>query len=113
MRELGFPDAARICLTHSFCRRLFSGYIGPYDLPEDTLRELQALIERTDQDDYDRLIQLCDCLAGNGAVVEMEERMEDVRRRYGYYPEEKREAYRRLRRYFEEKCGKDIYEVCK
>lgn len=113
LMELGYPNAARVCLTHSFCRGDFSGYVGRYDLPEEEQDRLKALLEQTAQDDYDRLIQLCDCLAGNGKVVDMEARMEDVCRRYGYYPEEKREVYRRLRRYFEEKCGKDIYEVCK
>ena len=32
------------------------------------------------------LIQLCDALAGAEGVLEIEARMEDVRRRYGAYP---------------------------
>ena len=39
--------------------------------------------------------------------------MEDVKRRYGSYPPEKWEANLRIRAYFEEKTGKDIYEIVK
>ena len=38
-------------------------------------------------DEYDRLIQLCDSLAGADGVMDIIERMEDVRRRYGDYPQ--------------------------
>ena len=62
-------------------------------------------------DDYDRLIQLCDSLAGSEGVLKLEERMEDVKKRYGSYPQEKWEFNIRLKEYFEKKTGKDIYEV--
>ena len=41
----------------------------------------------------------------------MEERMEDARRRYGFYPQDKREANFRLKEYFEAEMGRDLYEV--
>lgn len=62
-------------------------------------------------DDYDRLIQLCDAIAGAECVLNMEERMEDVRRRYGTYPQNKWNSNLALKKYFEEKMGKDIYAV--
>lgn len=62
-------------------------------------------------DDYDRLIQLCDSLAGAEGVLDIEERMEDVRRRYGSYPEEKWNSNLRLKREFEERMGENIYQV--
>ena len=37
--------------------------------------------------------------------------MEDVKKRYGSYPQEKWEFNIRLKEYFEKKTGKDIYEV--
>lgn len=43
--------------------------------------------------------------------MDMEARMADVARRYGSYPEDKREANRALRRYFEEKMSADLYEA--
>ena len=64
-------------------------------------------------DDYDKLIQLCDALAGAEGVVSMEERMTDIKRRYGSYPQEKWDANMALRRYFEKKAGEDIYLLVK
>ena len=40
-------------------------------------------------DEYDRLIQLCDSIAGAEGVLDIEERMNDVKRRYGFYPQKK------------------------
>lgn len=44
-------------------------------------------------------------------MLDIEERMSDVKRRYGAYPQEKWDANIRLKAYFEEKAGKEIYEV--
>ena len=45
-------------------------------------------------------------------VAKMEERMLDVKRRYGSYPQDKWDANIGLRAYFEEKAGgKNIYEL--
>ena len=54
-------------------------------------------------DDYDKLIQLCDALAGSGGVLNIEDRMRDVKQRYGYYPQEKWNSNIRLKNYFEKK----------
>ena len=62
-------------------------------------------------DDYDRLIQLCDSIAGAEGVMDMEDRMADVKRRYGTYPQTKWEANLALKRYFEKKMGQDLYEA--
>jgi hypothetical protein len=37
--------------------------------------------------------------------------MDDVEKRYGRYPEEKRRAHYRLKAYFDEKAGFDLYTV--
>ena len=60
-------------------------------------------------DDYDRLIQLCDSLAGAEGVLDIEERMGDVKRRYGMYPEAKWNSNLAIKKYFEDKMGKDVY----
>ena len=113
MRKLDYEDVARVCLSHSFSTPDFRTYIGKYDVTDDQKEELRQLLSQMEYDDYDRLIQLCDCLAGTDGVVDMEERMLDVKRRYGEYPQEKWDNNLRLRRYFEEKAGKDIYEIVK
>ena len=111
MMDLGYEAAARICLTHSFCQPRLDVYIGNFDISREQQAFLQEILDGLEFDDYDRLIQLCDCLAGAEGIVDMEARMNDVERRYGYYPQSKRETNLWLRRYFEEKTGRNIYEV--
>lgn len=53
-------------------------------------------------------IQLCDAIAGAEGVLTIEERMTDVKNRYGSYPEEKWNKNLELKKHFEEKLGKDI-----
>ena len=113
MEELGYGDVARVCLSHSFSTPDFRTYIGKYDLPQEQIVEIRNALAVMAYDDYDRLIQLCDCLAGTEGVVDMEARMLDVKRRYGEYPQEKWDNNMRLKAYFEAKTGKDIYEVVK
>ncbi len=64
-------------------------------------------------DDYDRLFQLCDALAGSGIVLDIEERMNDVQNRYGTYPINKWNSNLNLKTYFEDKAGRDIYRLVK
>lgn len=111
MKELGYDDVARICLTHSFNNRNLDEYIGKKDISEEETQWLISVLQNTEYDDYDRLIQLCDALAGNGVVLDCEERMLDVRNRYGYYPQSKWDTNMKLKEYFERKTGQDIYKL--
>lgn len=110
MTELGYDEAARICLSHSFSIQKLEDYIGKWDVPQEEQQELRALLAEMVYDDYDRLIQVCDSLAGI-TVVDMEERMADVKRRYGSYPQDKWDRNLEMKGYFEEKMGQDIYTV--
>lgn len=113
MMDLGYTAAARICLTHSFSFPTLDAYIGNRDISGEKQAQLQSLLTGLEFDDYDRLIQLCDCMAKPEGVVPMEERMADVKRRYGSYPQEKWVANMALKTYFDQKAGKDIYELVK
>ena len=113
MMELGYGEVARVCLTHSFSTPDLRTYIGKFDVTEEQLQEMKDLLAGMVYDDYDRLIQLCDALAMAEGVVDIETRMLDVKRRYGHYPQEKWDNNMALKAYFEEKCGKSIYEVVK
>lgn len=108
LTALGYDEAARICITHSFARQDIKDYIGKIDIPTDALEELKQLLAGYNYDDYDRLIQLCDGIALPTGSVSVEERIADVKKRYGSYPEEKRNKTLELKRYFEEKSGLDI-----
>ncbi len=111
MMLLGYDEAAKICLTHSFNNQSVKEYIGKYDASDEEMELIQTTLTKTVFDDYDRLIQLCDSLAGSEGVLDIEERMGDVRKRYGCYPKEKWDTNIRLKEYFEQKTGKDIYDV--
>ena len=111
MSELGYDEAARICLSHSFNEGKLENYIGKFDITEEETEELRLALAAMKFDEYDKLIQLCDSLAAAEGVVDMKERMEDIRRSYGQYPQSKWDKNMELKTYFEQKAGKDIYTV--
>lgn len=113
MKELGYDEVARICLTHSFSVPDLEVYIGNRDISDKQQEEIRAALAVCVYDEYDKLIQLCDALAGADGVVPMEERMADIRKRYGSYPQDKWDANMALKSYFEEKAGEDIYCLVK
>lgn len=111
MNSLGYDEAAKICLTHSFNNQTTDVYVGSFDTTEEELHMIQNALETIVMDEYDKLIQLCDAIAGSNGVLDIEERMNDVKKRYGFYPQEKWENNLKLKRYFEEKMGKNLYIV--
>ena len=111
MLELGYDEVARICLSHSFSIQRIEDYVGNIDVTEEEWAELKVALDSMNYDDYDLLIQLCDSMAGAEGIVSMEERMGDVKRRYGAYPQDKWDRNLELKRIFSEKAGKDIYKI--
>lgn len=111
MMSLGYDEAAQICLTHSFHNQTTDDYIGNFDTTKEELQLIQDTLKTVVMDEYDRLIQLCDAMGGAEGVLDIEERMNDVKQRYGSYPQEKWDANIKLKKHFEEKMGKDIYSV--
>ena len=111
LKNLGYDKLAKICLTHSFNLKTIEDYIGKIDISQDQYEELKTLLAATEFDDYDRLIQLLDSTCGADGTKNMEERMNDVKQRYGYYPEGKWKKNFELKAYFEKLMGRDFYEV--
>lgn len=112
MMSLGYDEVAKICLTHSFNNQSLDEYIGKFDVTDEEWMLIKTELSRVSYDAYDWLIQLCDCLAGTEGVLDIEERMGDIKKRYGFYPQEKWNANIKLMRYFEDKMNEDIYIVC-
>ncbi len=108
MRDLGYEDAARICLTHSFNTKVFEDYIGNVDIPGEKLAVLREALAACEFDDYDRLIQLCDAIGTAEGPAPLEVRMGDVKRRYGRYPQDKWDKNFETKAYFEEKAGRTL-----
>ena len=111
MMSLGYTDAARICLTHSFNQRKIEAYVGNFDTTEEETELIKTKLQEAELDDYDKLIQLCDSISGAEGVMDIIDRMSDVKRRYGAYDPEKWDANLALKDYFEQKMGKDLYEA--
>ena len=113
LKNLGYDQLAKICLTHSFNLHIIDDYIGKIDITDAQYEELKNLLAATEYDDYDHLIQLLDSTCGADGTKNMEDRMNDVKQRYGYYPEGKWNKNFELKDYFEKLMGRDLYEVIK
>ena len=111
MQRLGYHQVARICLTHSFLNQDLHLYIGKLDIPDQEVEEVKTLLQHIVYDDYDCLIQLCDALAGCEGVMDIEERMADVKRRYGNYPQAQWDKNLELKSYFETKAKQNIDDI--
>ena len=111
MMSLGYDDVARICLTHSFNEKDIEGYVGNRDTTPEETELIVTKLEETELDDYDKLIQLCDAISGAEGVMDIIDRMTDVKNRYGSYDQSKWDTNLGLKAYFEERMGKDLYEA--
>ena len=112
MMQLGYDEVARVCLSHSFNDQSLADYVGNRDTTPEETALIESALASMVYDEYDRLIQLCDSLAGAEGVLDIEERMLEVKRRYGAYPQHKRDINLALKAHFEALCGgRDIYEV--
>jgi hypothetical protein len=113
LTSLGYEDAARIALTHSFPYRHVDAIFGHWDCNDEEHKMVANFLEETIFNDYDRLLQLCDCLALPNGVCVLEKRMIDVALRHGTneYTIQKWKAFINLQTYFEQKIGRSIYKV--
>lgn len=109
--EKGLPeDIARICMTHSFNPKEAVKNLELED--KDAEKRIKDYVLATEYDDYDRLIQLADYMSGAHGVSTIERRYCSVMRRHGLtHPREILNQIYELKRYFDEKCGIDVYEL--
>lgn len=117
LQGLGYEDAARISMTHSFANGDYREIFGEWDVDADELAFIQSYLAQAEFDDYDRLIQLCDALAMADGFVLMEKRMMDVAIRYGIddgvsaYSVRKWRKKFEIREDFERRMGCSIYSL--
>ncbi len=119
----GFPEAGRVCLTHSFpvpYRPEEGSLVYVSDewdgTPEelDTLKRLLSKIDTEAPDyEYDRLITLCDSISQAEGFCIMEQRLVDVAVRYGSNEKTalRWRGFLQIKQEFEAKMGRSIYEV--
>lgn len=117
--SLGYEDAARICLTHSFPAPLkhVRYALGEWHCSESEVQRVQTFLDGVKYTAYDRLIQLCDALALPEGPVLMEKRLMDVTLRHGLVPGdpawtlEKWRAFFGLKDEFDAAVGSSIYDL--
>lgn len=113
LMEKGYDQAARISMTHSFAIKSLESALGTIDVTEAEKQFMLDYIENCEYDDYDLLMQVCDSIALAEGPADMETRMGDVKRRYGWYPQDKWDRHMELGRYFEERTGRKLMDIVK
>ena len=113
MMELGEPELAVICLTHSFASQNVEHFEGKHDCTSEQKAFIKAFVENREYDDYDKLIQLCDALSLPTGACLVEKRFVDVALRYGVqdYTTTRWRAFLGLKKYFDNLCGCNIYTL--
>jgi hypothetical protein len=113
LMKLGFSDAARICLTHSFVLQDAQAVAGIWDCSAEELQTVDELLQSIHYTTYDRLIQLCDCLAVSTGFCLMEVRFIDVAFRHGIDNsyKERWQAYYSIKNDFEDALKISIYQL--
>jgi hypothetical protein len=111
--ELGYPDAARICLTHSYPAKNAAEGAGGWDDTEEDYQFVQTFLNGIEYSPYDRLIQLCDSISLPSGFCLMEKRLVDVVMRYGFndHTLSKWTAFFEIKKEFEAVIGFSIYRL--
>lgn len=113
LKQQGYPDAARVCITHSFVLQDINLYVGENDCTPDERRFLIEYLANLEYNIYDRLIQLSDTLALPTGFCLVETRLVDVALRYGVnqLTIPRWRAFFQIKQQFEEAIGQSIYDV--
>jgi hypothetical protein len=111
--DLGYEDAARITLTHSFPIADLRVFVGEYDCSPEDLLLLKEFISMVKYTKFDRLIQLCDAIALPSGFCLIEKRMIDVAMRLGIneFTIPGWEARFKIMAEFESEIGCSIYSI--
>jgi len=114
MTEKGYPAIARVCLTHSFPHQDIRAYGGAdFNCSDEEIAIISKFLSGAVYDDYDKLIQLCDCLGSAEGICLMEKRMLDVTMRHGFgeFTISRWGSFLELKNYFDKICGLNIYSL--
>ena len=112
MTSEGYPDAARICLTHSF--PVFKAESIPcWDCSKKEYVSVKKYLKNTQPTKMDRLIQLCDVLAMAEGFVTIDRRLVDTTLRYNIDKNtlNRWRGYLQIQADFEQEIGYSIYKL--
>jgi hypothetical protein len=113
MLGLGYPDAARICITHAFPVKDVRSIYGEWDCTAEEVKFVQDFLDAIDYTDYDRLVQLCDAVSLSSGYCMLEKRMVDTALRRGITQHilPRWRALLDIRAYFDQQIGCPIYDI--
>ena len=113
LMDEGYPDAAQICLTHSYPIPDVGAGSGKWDGTKAEEEFVANFLAESAYSPYDRLIQLCDALCLPNGPVLMEKRLLDVSLRHGFndFTIRKWQAFFDIQAEFEETIGQSIYSL--
>lgn len=83
MMELGYPDIARYCLTHTFFIKDVHSSCALWDVTDEEANEIQEFLDSHEYDLYDKIIQISDCIGDAEGITTVERRLIDVHLRKG------------------------------
>lgn len=109
----GYPDVARICITHSFVEKDTRNAEQKWDGEEGSLQMVRNYLETIEYTHYDRLIQLCDAVSVSTGYWLIEKRLLDVGIRRGVNPTspERWKDTLAVRDEFDQLLGFSVYEL--
>lgn len=112
MEGEGYPAVGRVCMTHSYPAKELPSQSGWDGTPAEYLF-FQEKLASFEYDDYDRLIQLMDCLALPTGFCLMEKRFVDVTLRYGFNGStlQRWKAFYSVKMHIEEAIGVSVYSL--
>ena len=113
LNDLGYTDAARVCITHTYILKDVNACFGKNDCSPEETQLVEDFLDSVDYDDYDRLIQLCDAIALPSGFCLIEKRLVNVALRYDIHEfvVRKWKELFRIKDHFETSIGKSIYKL--
>lgn len=111
--NLGFPDIARYCITHSFIDNIIPNTAGGGPKDDESYRFIQDKLDNYELNIYDNIVQLCDLFCLETGYTTFEKRILDITKRKGVYPNslEHFSAIMALKDRLETMMGISIYEL--
>lgn len=113
LKEVGFEDGARICLTHTFQYQDVEGIYDTWDCSEEEKQFMADYLKSITYDEYDKLIQLCDALSLANGYCQAEKKMVSSVLKFGFKETttSKWKAILELKEYFDNRIVKDVYSL--
>lgn len=113
MMQEGYPQAARICITHSFIDKNVNGAHMYWDGTTEELETVKAFLNGIEYDLYDHLIQLCDAVSVSSGYWLIEKRLLDVGLRRGtdQHAPQRWQALLNIKELFDQKLGFPVYKL--